>query len=276
MLALENVLPVLLVWWTRKSWKAYTRDLASRRPQLAAVCAAPASAAGAAAAGGDGGFTPSAPVTQLRQALWEGQAYPYDTFWDMYDLVLYTGYASVMPLVQPLTPILFWLNNLLEVRTDIAKIGTYQRPVPETRRDLGEWEKCLWFQLHAAVLQVSLFTVFSTQALELGIFTDKSDPYYYVDGKLNVSVTTPRPLHAETRPTHHTPPSRRTRHAAHTATDEALGRLCALGGSRDRDQHHRRRALRAAAGRRPGARARQSQRGARELARLWQTLNYDN
>ena len=39
------------------------------------------------------------------------------------------------------------------MRTDIIKIGTMQRPVPQTVRDLGEWEKCLWLQNYLAVLQ---------------------------------------------------------------------------------------------------------------------------
>ena len=38
--------------------------------------------------------------------------------------------------------------------------------------------------------QVSLFTCFSTLTLERAFFPDISDPYYYVDGKLTVSVST--------------------------------------------------------------------------------------
>ena len=30
----------------------------------------------------------------------------------------------------------------------------YQRALPQTKRDLGEWERALWFQLYAAVVQV--------------------------------------------------------------------------------------------------------------------------
>ena len=66
--------------------------------------------------------SPTAPATRARcdvvlwQGLWEGNQEAYSTFWDLYNLVLYTGYASVMPLVQPLTPLLFLINNLLEVR----------------------------------------------------------------------------------------------------------------------------------------------------------------
>ena len=73
-----------------------------------------------------------------------------------YSQVLYLGYVSVLSLLQPLVPTLLFVNNMLEVRTDIIKIGTYQRPVPRTSRDLGEWEKCLWFQNYAAVLQAGL------------------------------------------------------------------------------------------------------------------------
>ena len=52
----------------------------------------------------------------MRQVLWEGNQESYNTFWDMYDLVLYTGYQSVMSLMQPMTPFLFLINDLLEAR----------------------------------------------------------------------------------------------------------------------------------------------------------------
>ena len=42
-----------------------------------------------------------------------------------------------------------------QVRTDPIKIAMYQRALPQTKRDLGEWERALWFQLYAAVVQVS-------------------------------------------------------------------------------------------------------------------------
>jgi hypothetical protein len=48
-------------------------------------------------------------VLQLRQVLWEGNRECYSTFWDMYDLVLYTGYASVVipghPPSLPIAPL---------------------------------------------------------------------------------------------------------------------------------------------------------------------------
>jgi len=41
---------------------------------------------------------------------------------------------------------------------------------------------CLFF------LQVSLFIVFSTEALETVYFTDSTNPYYFVDGRLTLFV----------------------------------------------------------------------------------------
>ena len=78
--------------------------------------------------------------------------------------------------------------RLPQVRTDIIKIAAYQRPLPQTKRDLGEWERCLWFQLYFAVIQVSLFTSFSTQTLERVWYTDSTDPAYFVDGRLTVAT----------------------------------------------------------------------------------------
>jgi len=127
-------------------------------------------------------------VEMLRQVLWQGNRLEYEIFWDLYDTVLYLGYVSVLSLLQPLVPTLLFVNNMLEVRTDIIKIGTYQRPVPRTSRDLGEWEKCLWFQNFAAVLQVALFTTVSTETLEKVWFTDSTNAYYYVNGKLTMTV----------------------------------------------------------------------------------------
>ena len=45
--------------------------------------------------------------------------------------MLYTGYASVMPLVQPLTPILFLFNNLLEARTPTLAPAPTATPTPQ-------------------------------------------------------------------------------------------------------------------------------------------------
>ena len=93
-------------------------------------------------------------LLQLREVLWEGNRAPYDVFWDMYDVVLYLGYVSVLSLQQPLFPLIVFVNNMIEVRTDLTKMGTCQRPLPRTTKDLGEWEGCLWFQNFVAVLQV--------------------------------------------------------------------------------------------------------------------------
>ena len=122
------------------------------------------------------------------QVLWEGNRAPYDVFWDMYDAVLYLGYVSVLSLQQPLFPLIVFFNNMIEIRTDLTKIGTCQRPQPRTTKDLGEWEGCLWFQNFLAVLQVSLFIVFSTETLETVWFTDPADPNYFVDGRLTLTA----------------------------------------------------------------------------------------
>ena len=108
MLALENLLPVVLDWSGRRRWKRAAESLARRRPEIGDITGRH----------GDegGGFVVGAPVEQLRQVLVEGNREKYNTFWDMYDLVLYTGYQSVMSLLQPMTPCLFLINDMLEVR----------------------------------------------------------------------------------------------------------------------------------------------------------------
>jgi len=179
MLAIENLLPVLGVWASRRRWLRHLRAARKRAswPLLRE-----------ALLGDRRDERLWATVEQVRQVLWEGNREPYDTFWDLYDTVLYLGYTSVLPLLFPPTPLLILLNNMLEVRTDIAKVGTCQRPVPRAAADLGEWEKCLWFQNYAAVLQVALFTTLSTETLEKVWFTDPTNRYYFVDGKLTLSV----------------------------------------------------------------------------------------
>jgi len=180
MLALENLLPILLAIYGSRRWKYASRRLAKRRPEIGAIT-------GRCDIDGSN-FVASAQVEQLRSVLLEGNQETYNTFWDMYDLVLYTGYQSVMSLLQPMTPFLFLINDLLEVRTDPIKIAAYQRALPQTKRDLGEWERCLWFQLYAAVLQVALFISFSTQTLEKLWYTDSDDPAYFVNGRLTVAA----------------------------------------------------------------------------------------
>jgi hypothetical protein len=187
-LALENLLPVLWVWWVRARWNAHIRRAGRSLdwPLLRRVLPRGGRAHGKGAGAGEAAVWDT--LLQLREVLWEGNRAPYDVFWDMYDAVLYLGYVSVLSLQQPLFPLIVFVNNMIEIRTDLTKIGTCQRPLPRTTKDLGEWEGCLWFQNFMAVLQVSLFIVFSTEALETVWFTDSSNPHYFVDGRLTVYV----------------------------------------------------------------------------------------
>lgn len=83
MLALENLLPVLLEKYNYYQWRREAESLAKRRPEISEICGRWDNLRNR--------FVASDQVEQLRRVLREGNQERYNTFWDMYDLVLYTG-----------------------------------------------------------------------------------------------------------------------------------------------------------------------------------------
>jgi hypothetical protein len=64
----------------------------------------------------------------------------YDLYEDYAEMVMQFGYVSLFSIVWPLTPLLCFANNWLELRSDAIKIiMTMRRPVPSRAETIGPW-----------------------------------------------------------------------------------------------------------------------------------------
>eukprot|EP00965_Chrysotila_dentata_P169327 5591888-Pleurochrysis_carterae.AAC.1 len=68
---------------------------------------------------------------------------------------------------MPLAPLVIWLNQLVEIRTDFVKcLDIFRRPSPRKVARIGMWESCLWFQTFTNVIQMVAVAAFGTLMLD--------------------------------------------------------------------------------------------------------------
>ena len=91
----------------------------------------------------------------------------FQLFDDYYDVTLFLSYGTVYSLLWPLAPIVNYINNVIETRTDLTKVVEIsRRPVPRKVNNIGMWEKCMGFQMYANVVQLSLVSAFSSRRFD--------------------------------------------------------------------------------------------------------------
>lgn len=91
----------------------------------------------------------------------------FGLFDDYYDVTLFLSYGTVYSLLWPLAPIVNYINNVIETRTDLTKVVEIsRRPVPRKVNNIGMWEKCMGFQSYANVVQLSLVAAFSSRRFD--------------------------------------------------------------------------------------------------------------
>lgn len=133
---LENVIPLITVRLQRRSREAQRRALGAAQRRILEICD-------------------------------EGQRSSYTTFDDWYDVTLFLGYGTVYSLLYPLGTFINWINNMVELRTDPAKImRCFRRPSPRKMSDIGMWGKCMWAQVYMSAVQIALCMSFSTNMFE--------------------------------------------------------------------------------------------------------------
>eukprot|EP01031_Cornospumella_fuschlensis_P026837 gene26837-32435_t len=71
---------------------------------------------------------------------------------DYLEMVLQFGFVTMFAVVFPLTPLLALLNNLVESRVDITKLGQCRRSHVKIRSNIGAWQTCLEALSFMAVL----------------------------------------------------------------------------------------------------------------------------
>lgn len=83
-------------------------------------------------------------------------------------VVLFIGYIVTYTIQWPLTPVVCYLNNNLELRSDLVKINNaFRRMVPKKQRGIGAWENCIVFSVWAAIPMVVTFATISARTAEI-------------------------------------------------------------------------------------------------------------
>uniref|UniRef100_A0A0W0GAX1 Putative IST2-Plasma membrane protein n=1 Tax=Moniliophthora roreri TaxID=221103 RepID=A0A0W0GAX1_MONRR len=76
----------------------------------------------------------------ISMALHELSLPPYDIFLDYREMVIQFGYVALWSIIWPLAPLMAFINNILEIRSDAFKIATHsRRPVPCRVEGIGAW-----------------------------------------------------------------------------------------------------------------------------------------
>jgi len=74
------------------------------------------------------------------------------TKFDYQEMVIQFGYVTLFSMGFPLAPLIAYLNNLLEMRTDSFKMNaTQQRPQYRVLEGIGMWDEVLYFMVTASI-----------------------------------------------------------------------------------------------------------------------------
>lgn len=69
---------------------------------------------------------------------------PYDTFADYAEMAVQFGFVTLWSVIWPLAPVMAFVNNFFELRSDALKISiNARRPVPERVESIGPWLEVL-------------------------------------------------------------------------------------------------------------------------------------
>lgn len=168
----ENIAPLLFAWAFHKGLHRRMEGRTARAAGAGAAGGAVASAGAPADKGEQGGGEAAAREAELalaeQRALEEWWLAPYSTQDDYYDVVLFIGYIATYSVIWPLTPLMCWVNNHIELRTDLVKINkAWQRNVPRRTAGIGAWEPALGVSICAAVLMVTSLACIGTRRAEI-------------------------------------------------------------------------------------------------------------
>jgi len=114
----------------------------------------------------------SAREKHIQEVCDEAERGGFSLFEDWYDVTLFLSYGTVYSLLFPLAPIVNYINNVIEQRTDLTKvIEISRRPNCRKVNNIGMWESCMTFQSYANVAQIALVGVISSYRFD-----------YYLEG----------------------------------------------------------------------------------------------
>jgi hypothetical protein len=83
-------------------------------------------------------------------------------------VVLFIGYVCTYTIQWPLTPLVCYANNNLELRSDLLKLNNaFRRPLPRKTKGVGAWEACIAFSTWASIPVVVSFATISARTAEV-------------------------------------------------------------------------------------------------------------
>ncbi|KAI1461553.1 DUF590-domain-containing protein [Annulohypoxylon moriforme] len=96
----------------------------------------------------------------------EAQLDVYDVTVDYREMIVQFGYLSLFSVIWPLTPLCFFVNNWVELRSDAMKIAvTTQRPIPWRADSIGPWLNSLGFiSWFGSLVSSAIVYLFSDEA----------------------------------------------------------------------------------------------------------------
>lgn len=143
----ELALPVLLrkfnEWREQRSEK--TSASSTGAPQRSGSIDSSASSSGAVTptSGSSSEELEQRFVSRVRKEL---QLPPYDLFGDYAEMATQFGYITLWSVVWPLSPVMGFVNNFFELRSDAAKISlNNRRPIPVRSETIGAWLETFGF-----------------------------------------------------------------------------------------------------------------------------------
>ncbi|PWY99963.1 hypothetical protein BCV70DRAFT_217012 [Testicularia cyperi] len=103
-------------------------------------------------------------VTRVRKEL---ELPPYDLFGDYAEMATQFGYITLWSVVWPLSPVMGFVNNFFELRSDAAKICVNnRRPTPVRAETIGPWLEVLAFTAWLAALNNAALVYLFQQSAE--------------------------------------------------------------------------------------------------------------
>lgn len=121
-------------------------------------------------------------VSRVRKEL---QLPPYDLFGDYAEMATQFGYITLWSVVWPLSPVMGFVNNFFELRSDAAKISVNnRRPVPVRAETIGPWLEAFGF--------IAWFSALNNAAL---VYLFQQSEHAHLEGHSRYETTMRTHLH---------------------------------------------------------------------------------
>ncbi len=104
----------------------------------------------------------------------------YDNYDDYLEMIIQFGYITLFATAFPLSGLLSLLFNVIEYKSDFAKLRHYRRPIPMIVNGIGSWQSWINFMSHFCLITNTILTAYSTtlrKAVEDDFKNDECEQY---------------------------------------------------------------------------------------------------